>query len=74
MNTIQKYFKCAYNWDGKRYCGLAIKWDYEGWKVHLSMPTYVKKALQCFQHTPHETATPYAPQRQEDLRGKSAIP
>jgi hypothetical protein len=52
LNTIQKYYKCSCNWDGKRYCGLTIKWDHEGQKVHLSMPTYVKKALQHFQHPP----------------------
>ena len=52
LNTIRKYYKCSCDWDGKRYCGLTIKWDYAGQKVHLSMPTYVKKALQRFQHPP----------------------
>ncbi len=52
LTTIQKYYKCSCNWDGKRYCRLTIKWDHEGRKVHLLMPTYVKKALQCFQHPP----------------------
>ncbi len=47
LNTIQKYYKCSCNWDGKQYCRLTIKWDYEGQKVHLSMPTY-----QHFQHPP----------------------
>ncbi len=47
LNTIQKYYKCSYDWDGKRYCRLTIKWNHEGRKVHLLMPTYVKKALQC---------------------------
>ncbi len=59
LNTIQKYYKCSCDWDGKRYCGLTIKWDYEGRKVHLSMPTYVKKVLQRFQHPP-----PMKPQHQ----------
>ncbi len=52
LNTIQKYYKCSCNWDGKQYCGLTIKWDYGGQKVHLLMLMYVKKALQCFQHPP----------------------
>jgi hypothetical protein len=39
LNTIQQYYKCSCDWDGKRYCRLTIKWDYEGQKVHLSMPT-----------------------------------
>ncbi len=74
LNTIQKYYKCSCNWDGERYYGLTIKWDYEGQKVHLSMLTYVKKALQRFQHPPpHETAKPTTPQHQEDLWGESAV-
>jgi hypothetical protein len=52
LNTIQKHYKCSCDWDGKRYCGLTIKWDYEGRKVHLSMPTYVKKALHMFSNPP----------------------
>jgi hypothetical protein len=52
LNTIQKHYKSSCDWDGKRYCGLTIKWDYAGRKVHLSMPTYIKKALQRFQHPP----------------------
>jgi hypothetical protein len=52
LSTIQKYYKCLCNWEGEKYCGLTIKWDYEGRKVHLSMPTYVQKALKRFQHPP----------------------
>ncbi len=52
LDTVRKYYKCSCNWEGERCCGLAIKWDYEGQKVHLSMPGYVCKALTCFQHTP----------------------
>jgi hypothetical protein len=62
LNTIQKYYKCSCDWDGERYCGLTIKWHYEGQKIHLSMPTYVKKALQHFQHPP-----PMKPQHQPHL-------
>ena len=52
LNTKQKYYKCSCDWDGERYCGLTIKWDYASRKVYLSMPTYVKKVLQRFQHPP----------------------
>jgi hypothetical protein len=52
LDTIRKYYKCLCDWDGEQYCGLAIKRDYDGCKVHLSMPTYVQKALKCFQHSP----------------------
>jgi hypothetical protein len=52
LDTVRKYYKCSCDWKGERYCGLTIKWDYAGRKVHLSMPGYVRKALTRFQH-PH---------------------
>jgi hypothetical protein len=45
--------------EGERYCGLTIKWDYVGKKVHLLMPSYVAKVLKCFQLPP-----PIVPQDQ----------
>jgi hypothetical protein len=52
LDTVRKYYKCSCDWKGERYCGLTIKWDYEGWKVHILMPGYVRKALTRFQHPP----------------------
>jgi len=52
FDTVRKYYKCSCNWKGEQYCGLTINWDYEGRKVHLSMPGYVQKALTHFQHSP----------------------
>ena len=52
LQVVQKYYKCSFAKDGERYCGLTIKWDYEGKKVHLSMPGYVANALHRFQHPP----------------------
>ncbi len=44
LDTVQHYYKCSC-WKGEQYCGLTLKWDYEGKKVHVSMPGYVTKAL-----------------------------
>ena len=52
LNVVQKYYKCSCDWAGERYCGLTLKWDYTGRKVHLTMPNYVSKALTRFQHPP----------------------
>jgi hypothetical protein len=41
IDMVRQYNKCLCDWEGERYCGLTIKWDYEGWKVHLSMPGYL---------------------------------
>jgi hypothetical protein len=55
LRMIQKYYKCSCDWESERYHGLTIKWDYEGCKVHLLMPTYVLRALKHFQHPPPQT-------------------
>ncbi len=52
LDTVGQFYKCSCDWDGKHYCGLTIKWDHNGQKVHLLMPNYVNKALARFQHTP----------------------
>ena len=38
------------DWEGKLYIGIALKWDYEKGTVQLSMPGYVRAALNGFQH------------------------
>ena len=36
------------DWEGKRYLGLTLDWDYELRQVHLSVPDYVPDALKHF--------------------------
>jgi hypothetical protein len=43
LQMRQKYYQCSVEEEGGRYFGLAIKWDYPGKKVHLSMPKYIEK-------------------------------
>jgi len=52
LDTVRHYYKCSCDWKGEQYCGLTLKWDYEGKKVHVLMPVYVTKALTRFQHPP----------------------
>jgi hypothetical protein len=52
LQMVQKYYMCSFKKEGKRYCGLTIKGDYVGKKVHLLMPSYIEKALKRFQHPP----------------------
>ena len=73
LSVVRQYYKCSCDWDGERCCGLTLKWDYEGQKVHLTMPNYVSKALTRFQHPPPQTAGPTIPPRQTKLRGEGAI-
>jgi hypothetical protein len=57
---VQKYYACSFKKEGERYCGLTIKWDCVGKKVHILMPSYIEKALKRFQHPP-----PIVPQDQQ---------
>jgi hypothetical protein len=45
LQMVQKYYKCLLKEEGEQYCGLTIKRDYPGRKVHLSMPLYAKNGL-----------------------------
>jgi hypothetical protein len=56
---LSKHYKCSHDWDGQRYLGMTINWDYTGQAVHASMLDYVPEALTRFQHTP-----PHIPQHQ----------
>ncbi len=63
LNTVRQYYKCSCDWEGERYCGLTIKWDYNRRKVHLSMPGYLPTALTRFKHpipsTPQDQPYPH---------------
>jgi hypothetical protein len=39
LQMAQKYYTCLFEKEGERYCRLTIKWDYDGKKVHLLMPS-----------------------------------
>jgi len=59
LSVIQQHYKCTADWDGCRYLGMTLEWDYKQHEVHLSMPDYVPEALQRFKHP-----TPHTPQHQ----------
>ena len=49
LSIIQQNYKCKAEWDGSRYLGLTLDWDYQKREVHVSMPGHVHEALQRFQ-------------------------
>ena len=59
LQTLNKTYKTSSEWEGKRYIGLTLEWDYINRFVHVSMPGYCDKACQRFQH-----ARPTKPQHQ----------
>ena len=53
ITTLQAAnYKITTDWDGASFCGLTIDWDYENGTVDISMPGYVEKVLQRFEHPP----------------------
>jgi hypothetical protein len=50
INTLTSKYTITKDWTGTQYCGITLKWDYTNGTVDLSMPGYVDRALQRFQH------------------------
>eukprot|EP00804_Cyclotella_cryptica_P009771 CCRYP_013223-RB/>CCRYP_013223-RB protein AED:0.40 eAED:0.40 QI:0/0/0/1/0/0/3/0/850 len=57
LDTLKKYYKLAEDWKGDLYCGITLDWDYENRTLDISLPGYIKKVLQWFEHK-----TPAKPQ------------
>jgi hypothetical protein len=50
LNALQDAYKITVDWDGERYCGLILKWDYNKRTCDISMPGYIERALTRFEH------------------------
>ena len=48
ITTLQEEYKLHIDWTGADYVGLTLDWNYEQHTVALSMPGYVKRALERF--------------------------
>ena len=51
VSVLEEHHDTTTDWNGSKYIGLTLDWDYERREVHLSMPGYVKKAREEFGHT-----------------------
>jgi hypothetical protein len=47
---LKRDYIATEDWEGTKYLGLTIEWNYENGQVHLWMPGYVSKALLRFEH------------------------
>ena len=60
QQVLEEHNKITTDWEGRRYIGITLDWDYKQRKVHLSMPGYIKKALKQFQHKlSHKQQSPF---------------
>ena len=52
MSVLRQHYTVSEEWDGARYVGLTLNWDYDARTCDISMPGYVERALQRFSHPP----------------------
>ena len=52
MATLQQHYVITIDRTGTNYCGLSFDWNYEKGYVDVSMPKYVEKALDKYNHSP----------------------
>eukprot|EP00804_Cyclotella_cryptica_P020493 CCRYP_019412-RA/>CCRYP_019412-RA protein AED:0.05 eAED:-0.04 QI:0/0/0/1/0/0.5/2/0/1372 len=57
IDTLRKHYLLAEDWAGDLYCGIKLDWNYDNRTLLISLPGYIKKVLQRFQHE-----TPTTPQ------------
>jgi hypothetical protein len=50
IQTLKEHYEIKEDWEGTRYLGITLDWDYKKCKVHLSLPGYVERALAQFGH------------------------
>jgi hypothetical protein len=45
ISSLSQDYTINTDWEGTRYLGITLNWDYSQRKVHLSMPGYIENAL-----------------------------
>ena len=50
VTILEEHYTISQDWNGARYLGMDINWEYTNREVHLSMLSYVQDALTCFCH------------------------
>ena len=61
---LEEIYTITTKWEGRRYIGITLDWDYKQRQVHHSMPKCVTKALKQLKHKPkgrQHTPYPFAP-------------
>jgi len=52
ISVLTQHYEIDTDWEGTRYVGLTLDWDYNNRFVHLSMPEYIERAMVQFMHNP----------------------
>jgi hypothetical protein len=64
ISSLKTTYSLTEDWTGNLYRGISLKWDYVERTVNISMPRYIKKKLQEYEHIrPRKVQTcPYSPE------------
>jgi hypothetical protein len=74
--SIKNTYTLTEDWTGNLYCGIQLKWDYDAQTVDVSMPGYIKKKLQEYEHVVKTKPQhcPYSPEPKVRQQGPEASP
>jgi hypothetical protein len=63
VGVLCKKYKISEDLTGNKYCGMHTDWDYKAGTCDISMPSYIERALERFQHnfdgTPQNAPQPH---------------
>ena len=48
--VLEQYYKITVDWEGEKYVGIDLKWDYQRRNLDTSVNGYVEQALHKVQH------------------------
>ena len=67
ITSLQNHYDIDIDWEGKYYAGVYLDWNYEKGYVDVTIPDYVKKQLQKYNHPtptkPQDSPFPVPPTR-----------
>ena len=52
LEVLKQWYKVTTDWEGSKYVGIDLKWDYKKRTLETSVQGYVKEALHQLQHKP----------------------
>jgi Reverse transcriptase (RNA-dependent DNA polymerase) len=50
INSLQEHYQITVDKTASKFCGMQLDWDYNARHVDVSMPKYIEKTLQRFEH------------------------
>ena len=65
--TLERWYDVTVDWTGSKYVGISLKWDYKQRTLETSVPGFVNKALNKYQH-PKPSKPQHAPAKADPIQ------